>query len=133
MGKNTESEFYVIISLQVVGFSQNLVGMFYSMIPMQCPSQNSKFVNFGHFMGGIRSLYQWGGCCTALSDPPPGGSVNKISKFFSPKSWGKKKDAHLQKNFSKFLKNRPKFHFSQSCGTTPPPFLLKPLKSEEND
>ena len=52
MGKNTENTFYVIISLQVVGFSQNWVGMFFSMIPMQCSSQNLKFEKFGHFIGG---------------------------------------------------------------------------------
>ena len=98
MGKNTENEFYVIISLQVVGFSQNSVGMFYSMIPMQCPSQNSKFENFGHFMGGIRSLYQWGGVVPHFRTPRQGGPKIRFQKFFRQKV-GERKKTHTCKRF----------------------------------
>ena len=50
------SKFFVIISLQLVGFSPNLIEMFFSTITMQCPSQNSKFYR------GVRTLLinvQW--------------------------------------------------------------------------
>ena len=60
-GENTESTFFVIISRQLVGFSQNLVEMFFSTIPMQCPSQNSKFENFRQFIGWSEPPWWMGG------------------------------------------------------------------------
>ena len=59
--KIREITFCVIISLQVVGFSQNSVETSFSMIPMQCLKRNSKFFRkffrqvFKHFrLAGLK-------------------------------------------------------------------------------
>ena len=99
MGKNTENTFYVIISLQVVGFSQNWVGMFFSMIPMQCSSQNSKFEKFGHFIGGSDPPVSIGGVLDRTFGPSvtddKGGEVEFVLSIVRVK----KKYAHIQKDF----------------------------------
>ena len=49
-----------------------------------------------------------------IRTPRQGGPKIRFWIFFSPKSCGNKKDTHLQKIFSKTLKNRPEYHFSQT-------------------
>ena len=103
MGKNTENTFSVIISLQLVGFSSNLVEMFFSRIPMQCPSQNSKFENFRHFIGGARPPVSIGGVLDRYFGPPvTGGSRSHIFCFFIH-SEGKEKICTYLKGFLKIL------------------------------
>ena len=72
--------------------SPNLVEMLFSMIPMQCLSQNLKLENFGYFLVGLRTPDQWGG-----------GVVPHI------RTEGKKTHT-CKKNFEK-LKNSPECHF----------------------
>ena len=131
MGKNTKNEFYVIISLQVVGFSQNLVGMFYSMIPMQCPSQNSKFENFRHFIGGIIVVTtNGGGCCTAHWRAWLGMIEKRIFRFFSFITRGKEKTAHIRKNFWKIFKKSLENQFFPTLRYNTPPIRTQTIKAK---
>ena len=93
MDKNRKYTFFVIISLQLVGCSPNLVEMFFLTIPMQCPSKNSKFENFRHFIGGSGSRVSMGRVLYRTFAGMVGHDQKKDSSifFFHKKGKGKKR------------------------------------------
>ena len=135
-GENTESIFFVIISLQSVGFSPNLVEMFFSTIPMQCPSQNSKFENLRHFIGG--SEHPWwmggggggGGVLYRTFAGIIGHDRKKDFSIFFFHNKGKGKNRTYPKGFLiSFFKIAQNSSFRKVAvqHPPPPPFILKPL------
>ena len=120
-GENTESTFFVIISRQLVGFSQNLVEMFFSTIPMQCPSQNSKFENLRQFIGRSEPPWWMGGVLYRTFAGMIGHDRKKDFSIFFFHNKGKGKNRTYPKEFFKNIKKIARKSIFPNLAVQPPP------------